>query len=449
MSEHPERTATALPVEALYTRCDPAALPFETTAELEPLEEIGGQRRTAEAVRFAVGMAHDGYNLFAFGPEGTGKYSFIRRYLERAASEASTPPDWCYVNNFEEPHRPKALNLPAGNACPFRDDMAQLVEELKLAIPAAFESDEHRNRKPAIQEQFKERQEEGFGKLQARAKEHDIALIRTPVGLALAPIRDGEVLNPKEFDALPEDEKQSRRAVSEDLQKDLEALLHQIPGWEREQRQELRDLDRETTMFAVGHLIDELKRKWQEETAVIAHLEAVSNDVIDNAEAFLPREAEGPQILFGGKAPSGSAIVRRYQVNVIVDQTRRKDARSSESAEGAPVVYEDHPTQPNLVGRTEHIAQFGTLVTDFNLIKGGALHRANGGWLILDAHKLLTQPYAWESLKRALRSERIRIESPAESLGWATTTTLEPEPIPLAVKIVLLGEPLLYYLLMH
>jgi len=449
MSDIPQSARAALPAEKLQTRCDSAALPFETTAELEPLEEIGGQRRAAEAVRFAVGMTHDGYNLFAFGPEGTGKYSFVRRYLERAASEAPTPADWCYVNNFEEAHRPKALSLPAGKACPFRDDMAQLVDELKLAIPAAFESDEHRNRKSAIQEQFKERQEEAFGKLQAHAKEHDIALIRTPVGLALAPIRDGEVLNPKEFEALPEDEKKSRRAVSEDLQKDLEGLLRQIPGWEREQRQELRDLDRETTMFAVGHLIDELKRAWQDEPEVVAHLDAVSDDVIDNAEAFLPQEAEGPQILFGGKAPSGSAIVRRYQVNVIVDQTRREGVRRPEPPEGVPVIYEDHPTQPNLVDRTEHIAQFGTLVTDFNLIKGGALHRANGGWLILDAHKLLTQPYAWETLKRALRSERIRIESPAESLGWSTTTTLEPEPIPLSVKIVLLGEPQLYYLLMH
>jgi len=394
MSEKPDRAAAAVPAEALYTRCEPATLPFETTAELESLEEIGGQRRAAEAVRFAVGMTHDGYNPFAFGPEGTGKYSFIRRYLERAAAEAPLPPDWCYVNNFDEPHRPRALELPAGRACPFRDDMAQLVDELKLAIPAAFESDEHRNRKSAIQEQFKERQEEAFGTLQTRAKEHDIALIRTPVGLALAPIRDGEVLNPKEFEALPEDEKQHRRTVSEELQRELETLLHQIPGWEREQRQELRDLDRETTMFAVGHLIDELKRNWQDEPAVIAHLDAVSNDVIDNAEAFLPQEAEGPHLLVGGRAPSGSAVVRRYQVNVIVDQNRRESGRTAKPAEGAPVVYEDHPTQPNLIGRTEHISQFGTLITDFNLIKGGALHRANGGWLIVDAHKLLTQPFA-------------------------------------------------------
>ncbi|MGF1640910.1 MAG: Lon protease family protein [Rhodospirillales bacterium] len=447
-------TASSLPAEALYTACDPADLPFETTAELAPADEAIGQDRAAQAVRFAVGMTHSGYNLFALGPVGTGKYAFVRRYVEKSVAEWPTPSDWCYVHSFAEPHRPRALELPPGRARPFHDDMARLIDELRLAIPAAFESDEYRNRKNVIQEQFKERQEEAFNELQTRAKSEDIALIRTPVGLALAPIKDGEVLNPKEFQELPREERERRQKASERLQEDLEALLHELPKWEREQREQIRELNRDVTLFAVGHLIEELKKHWQDQPSVLQHLEAVRSDVIENADDFLPQTQHGPQLVIGagGAVQTGSAAsFRRYEVNVLVDQTRNVPSPGHDGAadRGAPLVYEDHPTQPNLVGRIEHLAQLGTLVTDFTLIKAGALHRANGGCLILDARKVLAQPFAWETLKRALRSGCVRIESPAEAMGWATTTTLQPEPIPLRVKVMLLGEPLLYYLLTY
>ncbi len=453
MNDRPRRSLEPLPADALRRLCPVSDLPFATTAELEPQEDLVGQGRAAQAVRLATGMSHGGYNLFALGPTGTGKYRFVRVAVEKAAATWPVPDDWCYVNNFAEPHRPRALNLPAGKGRPFHDDMEHLVEELRQAIPAAFESDEYRNRKTVIQEHFKERQEEAFKALQERAKEHEIALIRTPLGLALAPIKDGEVLSPKEFEELPPEDKRRRQVASEELQAELETLLHQIPAWEKEQRQQVRELNREITMYAVGHLIEDLKERWCDHRAVLDHLEAVRSDVIDNADDFLPQEPAGPQIVFGfGPRPAqpASQAFRRYQVNVLVDQTRRDAADAGTSgAGGAPVVYEDHPTQPALVGRVEHIAQFGTLVTDFMLVKAGALHRANGGCLVLDARKVLTQPFAWETLKRALRSSRIRIESPAESLGWSTTTTLEPAPIPLRLKVVLLGEPMLYYLLTY
>jgi predicted ATP-dependent protease len=445
--------AGPLPPEALYTACDAGELPFETTAELQPFDDVVGQDRAWEAVRFAIGMNHSGYNLFALGPAGTGKYTFVRRHVEKSVAEWPTPSDWCYVHNFTEPHRPRALELPPGKARSFHDDMAHLVGELRLVIPAAFESDEYRNRKNVIQEQFKERQEEAFNELQARAKEQDIALIRTPVGLALAPIKDGEVLNPKEFQELTEEERERRQEASEVLQKDLEALLHQLPSWEKEQREQIRQLNREVTMHAVGHLIDELEKSWKDQVRVLEHLDAVRNDVIENADDFLPQGQQGPQLVLGPAGLSqsgGAASFRRYEINVLVDQTRNvPDTSDGGPVKGAPLVYEDHPTQPNLVGRIEHMAQFGNLVTDFTLIKAGALHRANGGCLILDVRKVLTQPLAWETLKRALRSGRVRIESPAESMGWSTTTTLQPEPIPLNVKVMLLGEPLLYYLLTY
>ncbi|MBL8660801.1 MAG: AAA family ATPase [Rhodospirillales bacterium] len=438
--------AARLPPAALFTPCDENALDFETTDDLEPLDEAIGQDRAAEAVRFAMGMRHAGYNLFAFGPAGTGKYSFVRGYAERIAAGWAVPPDWCYVHNFAEPHRPRSMQLPAGRARPFHDDSERLIDELRHAIPATFESDEYRNRKGIIQEQFKERQEEAFNALQARARERDVAIIRTPVGLALAPTRNGEVLGPKEFEELSADEKRQRATASEALQKELEAFLREVPGWERQQREEIRSLNRETTMYAVSLSIDEFKKKWADYPAVLQHLDAVRDDVIENADDFLPQEQQpGPQILAAAERAQAAAAgeFRRYRVNVLVAQ----DHRGDDDGQGAPVIYEDHPTQPSLVGRIEHLAQFGTLVTDFTLIKPGALHRANGGCLIVDARKLLLQPYAYETFKRALRSRCIRIESPAESLGWTATTTLEPEPIPLDVKVVLLGDPMLYYLL--
>jgi len=450
--EHNMTVPKPLPADALFRACDAALLPFDTTAEMEPVDEVLGQDRAVQAIRFAMGMKHGGYNLFALGPSGTGKHAFVQKWVEKAVSSWETPSDWCYVNNFAEPQRPRAVCLPAGKGRPFHDDMAGLVEELGVALPAAFESEEYRNRATAIQEHFKERQEEAFSELQARGKERDIALIKTPMGLTLAPTKDGDVLSPEEFQKLSEDDRKRRQAASEELQKELEALLREIPTWEKEQRGQIRQLNREVTLYAVGHSIDELKKKWADKPVILEYLEAVRDDVIDNAHEFLSQQQQQPQLVFGpgGMVQAGGAPpTRRYRVNVIVDQTQQDLVRrqTDGSHNGAPLIYEDHPTQPNLVGRIENMAQMGNLVTDFTLIKAGALHRANGGCLILDARKILTQPFAWETLKRVLRAGVIRIESPAESLGWSSTITLQPEPIPLQVKVVMLGEPLLYYLL--
>lgn len=446
MTKHP----TALPPERLYSPCDPDCFSFKTTAELAVLTDVIGQPRAVEAVKFAIGMRHGGYNLFVHGPEGTGKSSLTHQFLEREARAEPAPEDWCYVHNFDELHRPRALALPPGLGCQLRADMDRLLEELTAAIPAAFESDEYRNRKNAIEEQYKERQEEAFAEFQKRAQNRDIALIRTPVGLALAPTKDGEVLNPQQFEELSEKEQDRRKEAMEDLQKDLEDLLHATPKRQKEQREEIKALDRDVTIYAVGHLIDTIKKDWQGQASVLNHLDAVRNDVVENAAAFLPHEAQGVVAMLGGgqRAPEGvkDQVFRKYQVNVLVDNTRAKEGGARP---GAPVIEEDHPTQPNLIGRIEHISHLGTLVTDFTLIKPGALHRANGGYLIMDARKLLMQPFAWETLMRTLRAERLRIEGPGEALGWVTTQTLQPEPIPLRTKVVLLGEPWLYYLLTH
>lgn len=436
---------------ALYTPCAKAELDFKSTKTLKPLEGVIGQARAVEAIRFAIGMRHEGYNLFAFGPEGTGKSSTVMRFLRSQAETQAVSEDWCYVNNFEDPQKPRALALAAGKACPLRDDMARLVDELKGALPAAFEGEEYAQRKEALEAELKTRHETAFVKLQERADASGIALVRTPMGLGLAPVEKGEVLTPQAFDALPTKEQKKRQNALNKLQTQLEGILAQIPKWEKDHRDKVRALNRDVTKRAVGHLIEALEQQWQDTPNVLTYLEEVREDVIERAADFLPSAegAEGQTGLAAHQRPGGTGnSFRRYQVNVLVDNAGYCEGTPGPS--GAPVVEDDHPTQPNLVGRVEHISQMGTLVTDFNLIKAGSLHRANGGYLVVDARRVLMQPNAWETLKRAIRAGRVNIESPAESLGWASTISLEPEPIPLNVKVVMLGEPMLYYLLsMH
>ncbi|OIR09131.1 Lon protease [mine drainage metagenome] len=435
-----------LPPEKLLRRCDLSGLPFETTDDLTPLDQPLGQERAVAAIRFAIGMKGAGYNLFALGPDGTGKISLVRRFLEHAAATQAPPDDWVYVHHFQESHRPRALRLPPGRGPELKKTMERLVEDLCLTLPAAFDGEEYRHRRHDLDEQFKESQDATLHAMQAEAAKKGIAVIRTPVGLALAPLKEGEVLSPDDFQALPEDEQIRLKAVMESLQEELEEKLADLPLLTRRQRDKVRALDRETAEAAVAHSLQEARRDWAEEAAVLAYLDEVREEVLDTLEDFIahedgprPAQTDGDSEDEGGypRSASGSHL-RRFRVNVLV---------TTSNGGGAPVVYEDHPTQPNLVGRIEHLAQMGALITDFNLIKAGALHRANGGYLLLEARKLLMNPFAWEDLKRALRAREIRVESPGQSMGLLSTVSLEPEAIPLDVKVVLVGDPMLYYLL--
>jgi lon-related putative ATP-dependent protease len=429
-----------LPTDSLYRRCDSSLLTFKTTDELEELTELPGQARAIEAVRFGIGIKRQGYNLFVLGGPASGKHAMIRDYLKRVAAAGSPPLDLCYVNNFADPQRPLALRLPTGTAAKLRADMADLVRDLKSAVPSLFESDDYRNRRQVIEEDYKSRQAQAFEQLQERGKVKNLVLVRTPMGFAVAPVRDGTVLSPEDFQKLPEPEQRQTQADIEALQGELEQTVRQLPLWDKERRERVRDLNREVTMFAVGHLMDDLDAKYRGIPEIAAYLDAVEKDVIEHVDAFLPPPAERPAPGSDGRPPrlSDGDRFRRYQVNVIVDG-------SAET--GAPVVYEDNPTYMNLVGAVEHLAELGTLVTDFGLIRGGALHRANGGYLLLDAHKLLMHSFAWEALKRALRSREIRIETPAQMLSMVSTVTLTPQPVPLDVKVVLIADRWLYYLL--
>ena len=439
----------ALAPRALKRRCDPRSLRFRTTAELEDIDEILGQERAIEALRFGIGIRSAGFNLFALGPNALGKHTTVRQFLDRKAAAQDTPADWCYIHDFEDAHRPKALRLPAGTGDKLQRDMARLIEELQTAVSTVFESDEYRTRLQGINEEFRERQSEAFEELQKRARGREVALVRTPVGLALAPMRDEEVMSPEDFRKLPEAERERAEKAIQELQQELQETIQQIPRWDKDRREKVRDVNREVTNFAVGHLIDTMRQDYKALPDVVAHLDAVQADVIDNVAGFIQPPGGGDAQSATGQEPAraspgapGAAgmptFLRRYRVNVIVDNGGTK---------GAPVVYEDNPAQGNLVGRVEHLAQMGALITDFSLIQPGALHRANGGYLILDARKLLMQPYAYESLKRTLQAGEIRIESPGQMYGLVSTVSLAPESIPLDIKIVLVGDRMLYYLL--
>ncbi|HSP93559.1 MAG TPA: ATP-binding protein [Thermoanaerobaculia bacterium] len=432
-----------LAAELLCRRTDPSRFPFETTAELGDLPEVVGQDRAVEALRFGIGIRRAGYNLFALGPPATGKHTIVRQFVERRAASEPAPSDWCYVNNFKAAQEPIALELPAGMGAKLRGDIDRLIGELRVVVPALFETDDYRARKQAIEDELKQRQSKAFSELGERARARGMALVHTPGGFVLAPLEGERVLPPDEFERLPEERRRQIETDSVELREQLRRVFGEIPDWERESREKLKRLDNEVTIAAIGKMIDGLRRTYGALPAVLRHLDALQQDVIDRVDDFrgtseLSSIAQAMLPLAG--ISGGRASFRRYGVNVLVDHSE---------ADGAPVVYEDHPSYPNVLGMVENISQLGTLVTDFNLIKSGALHRANGGYLMLDARELLLQPYAWEGVKQALRSGEIRVESVGQMLGLASTVSLDPQPIPLQVKVILLGDRVLYYLLCH
>ncbi len=425
----------------LYRTCDPQEFGFVTTAELDAPVQAAGQDRAFDAIKFSMGITHQGFNLFALGPNGTGKQTAIMHLLGNIAPEAPTPSDWCYINNFENPGNPLALRLPPGRATTLARDMEHLLEALFTVIPAAFSSEEYQAQEKDIHEKLEERQAETIEELEKKAATSNIALIRTPAGFAFAPMQKGEVIKHEEFMQLKETE---RVAIEEEigrLKSAMQSIMAQIPTWQRETQEKIKALNRNIANFAVKPLIAEVRSRYESLEEVTGYLERLENDIIENFDQFLDKEPDPREMFLGissGRLSHKSPSFNRYRVNVIVDNGKTT---------GAPIVYEDKPACQNLVGDIEHISQMGTLVTDFTLIKPGALHRANGGYLLIDARRLLGEPLAWEALKKALRTRHIRIESLAQLYSLVSTVSLEPEPIPLTLKVILLGERHLYHLL--
>ena len=425
-----------LPVQSLYKVCDPAHFDFSSTVELEDLAEMIGQARALEAIHFGICIKKDGYNIFALGPAGTGKQAMVTQLLSQKASTESELTDWCYINNFELSHKPIKLCLPKGKGRQLCQDMSRLIDELREVVPALFESEEYRNKIHEIEERLKTRQEQSIDEIRQSAKAENIALVRTPNDFAFAPMQGEEVIHPKEFKKLPEETRNRFDSKIEDLQQALEHVLRLIPQWRREVREKVKKLNTEVAMSAVGHLIAELSEEYKGYEDVLSYFQSVQEDIIANVNDFRKGDEEEPTSIIGPTQEAAS--FRRYDVNLLVDHS---------DATTAPVVFEDNPTYQNLVGRIEHMAMMGALITDFTLIKPGALHRANNGYLMLEAYKLLQHPFSYEALKRALSSGKIHIDSPEQMSGFVSTVSLEPEPMPLNVKVVLLGDRMLYYLL--
>ena len=427
-----------VPAEQLYRSSDLSAVPFETTDDLEAFDGLLGQERAEESLELGLGVESDGYNIFAHGPNAGDKARQVGRILDARA--AARPPafDWCYIYNFANENKPLHLRLPAGRGDRLRQDLDAFASEVQSVLAAAFESEEYQTRRQGLEQRSEGEQQEGLEAVQEKAQQRGLRLIRTPMGFIFAPVRDGEVVAPQELQNLTDDEQESIQKAIEELQEELQQLLRQEPGRQRQLAQRVRELDREFAELAIRDLIGDLEQRYAGEDAVLTHLGAIRADVTDNARALVES---------GGRAGGQVQVMAQQQRQHILERYRINVLVSSEEGDGAPVVYEDNPNYQNLIGRVEYQSQFGALTTSFGLIRGGALHRANGGYLVLDARKVLMQPYAWEALKRALSARLLVMESPGQALGLISTSSLEPEPIPLDVKVVLLGERQVYALL--
>jgi predicted ATP-dependent protease len=425
-----------LPASALYRPADLDGLTFETTAELAALDGLAGQQRAAEAITFGTGITRQGFNIFAIGASAAQIQDAIRARLRQAAVDRPAPDDWVYVNNFSAPHRPVGLSLPGGRAPALQKAIHDLIEDLKVSLPAIFESEDYQKRRAGIEQGIQARNQAAFEALNQKATAQGVAILRTPMGFAMAPVRNGKVVQPEEFSTWPEAAQRAIRDSIAELEKELEETLRALPRLEKEARDAVRALERETARFALSQPIEELKVAFADLPRVLAQIDAIHDDLLENVQLFTAQDAGGDNTMLA--ATRGGAL-ERYEVNVLVTQADHNG--------GAPVIEELHPTLSNLVGRIEYLQMQGALVTNFRLIKPGALHRANGGTILLDARALLMEPFSWAALKRALLRREITIEDVSRFMGLTATVSLEPDPIPLDVKVVLFGDRMLYYML--
>jgi lon-related putative ATP-dependent protease len=425
----------AISAERLRKVCDPLEKGRGQSGEARPVPlTYLGQQRAVESLRFGIGMERDGYNVFVLGPPGGHRHELVEEIARAGARDKKAPDDWCYVNNFSNPERPRALRLPAGRGKQFRDDVRALVEEIRVAIPAVFEEDDYRNQLKAIEADTQQEIEEQWRSIKEMAAKENVAVMQTPSGWVLAPMVDGEVIDEKAFDKLPEKQRRELQGAIKRLSEELEQRIENLPKLRKKQHERIRKLDREVAAHTVTVLFAELHARYADVPDAAAFLEEAQSDIIDNAQEF--RDSTAPSLPFLQR--DSAALLSSYQVNLVV---------GNDPDNPAPVIYEPNPTYPNIIGKVEHRAEMGALLTDFSMVRGGALLQANGGFLVLDIHRVLGRPFVWEALKQALFTRQVRIESPADTLGFVGTTMLKPEPIPLDVKIILIGERWLYYLL--
>ena len=443
-----------LSLEQLYKKCDLSDLNFNTTDDLPELEEIIGQDRAISAINFGMGMDHKGYNLFILGSEGIGKTALIKKLLKKHYVNHKKTFDWCYVNNFEYPQHPRYLRLPAGTAKSLSETMEKLVKLISTLITAAFQSDEYAAQVSAIEGDINERGDKTLSEMIEEAKNNQVAVIRTPSGYTLSAIIDGEISNLDSFKKLDKDVQKDFNERIDAFQEKLQNTLAKVPVWEQEGKDQLDSLDKDIVTQLVDSAMEDLFKEYNDFKQVINYLSDVKDDIINHLDEFYEEDIHSKENGQKRKHISKTASFHRYLVNVLVDNSESDDM---------PIIFEDNPTYSNLIGRIEHLAYYnpregeqnktdnalglGNLLTAFTLIKPGSLHKANDGYLLLDAEKILVNPYAWEGLKRALKSSNISIEPLDELHSFSRNVTLEPDPIPLIIKIVLIGDRHIYHLL--
>src|SRR4030067_328208 len=426
-----------LAAEKIRQVCDSSFMKCETTEGLAPLREIIGQERAVRALKFGIGIRDHGFNIYVAGWPGTGRTTAVKSFVEVIARAEPVPPDWCYVNNFSNQYEPKAIQLPAGNGRAFRDDVKNLIDNVRTALPKAFESEDYTRRREETIKGLEKQRKELIDQLNTKAQQENFIIQTTPVGLLLIPMIKGKPVSEEELMALPPKTKDEIQAKRERLESELRNTMRQFFDMERKIHEEIKKLNRDVALYAIGHLVDDVLEKYRDSPEVTAYLRDVQNDILDNLALFVKGNEPQQQLPF--QLPwMKETPFKKYEVNVIVDNSNVK---------GAPVVMELNPTYQNLIGRTEKEAQFGALITDFTMIRGGALHKANHGYLIVRVEELLRNPFSYDALKHALRDKQIVIEEPEERYGFISIKSLKPQPIPLNMKVILIGDPYVYQLL--
>jgi lon-related putative ATP-dependent protease len=427
-----------VPVERLRNYLDPAQLDFESTAEVPPSNGAIGQDRALSSLEFALDIGSAGYNVYVAGDTGTSKNSTVESFLHHLAKDKPVPSDWIYVYNFDDAYQPRSIELPAGLGEQLAADMDRFIEDCKREIPRALEGEHYERRKAEMMKEIDGPREQLSAQLQEMAKQEGFAIQTTPVGVVTVPLgEDGQPISREAFDELPEEKRQEIQERNQKLQQEVAQTMARARRLEKEAGELIKALDKEIADSAVGTLLEELRERYVQHEAVVIHLVKVREDIGQQVELFRPQEKEA--VAFPGLGrPSSDDVLERYKVNVLV---------SHRDANGAPVVIENNPTYYNLIGRIDYRVRFGGMTTDFTMIKPGALHLANGGYLVIQAVDLLTSFQAWDALKRAIRAQSVHIENLGEQYSAVPTATLKPEPIPLNIKIVMVGLPYIYYIL--
>jgi lon-related putative ATP-dependent protease len=429
----------SLKFHELYSSCDPGIFSFNTTEELPEGKETIGQERAIHALDFGLGLVSTGFNIFVLGAYGTGKLTTVKSFLSRKAANEPIPQDWCYVYNFGDPDSPIAITLNPGEAVVFQKNMEELIKILKAEIPKVFESKEYEKQKNKIIEESQKKQKETFTSLEQEAQDKGFSLRKTVSGLIITPVKKtGEPLTEEDYGALDESTRAKIDEMGKALQERLNDVVRSIRDSEKMVKEALKKLEKEAALAAVGHLIDELKSKFNDYEKITQYLEGVKEDILEHLDDFKIQEDQQTAQMPFMKLPKAEPTFTRYTVNVLVNN---KDCK------GAPCVFENNPTYYNLFGRIEHKIQYGIAITDFSMIKAGSLHKANGGYIVMNALDLLRNIFAYDTLKRAIRNRELKIEDIWEQYRMISTTTLKPEAIPFDVKVILVGNPYLYYLL--